>query len=75
MSFYGVAHDRLFPVVEDGDVAVRVTVLTSFVPVGADRPIGVWCIRRPSSREMEPQIEANAQSKSCLSPESSRRHP
>ena len=46
MSFYGVAHDRLLSVVEDGDVAVRVTVSTSFAPAGADRQIGVWCIRR-----------------------------
>jgi hypothetical protein len=42
MSFYGVAHDRRIEVVEDGDVAVCATVSTSFVPAGADRPIGVW---------------------------------
>jgi hypothetical protein len=41
MSFYGVARDRLLEVVEDGDVAVRATVSASFVPAGADRPIGV----------------------------------
>jgi hypothetical protein len=46
MSFYGVAHDRLLEVVECGDVAVCVTVSTSFAPAGADRQIGVWCIRR-----------------------------
>jgi hypothetical protein len=38
--------------------AVRVTVSTSFVRAGADRLIGVWCIRRPAGREMEPQVEA-----------------
>ena len=41
MCFYGVAHDRLLPVVEDGSIAVRATVSASFVPAGADRPIGV----------------------------------
>lgn len=41
MSFYGVTRDRLLRVVEEGDIAVRVTVSTSFVPAGADRPIGV----------------------------------
>jgi hypothetical protein len=41
MCFYGVAHDRLDSVVEDDDVAVCATVSASFVPVGADRPIGV----------------------------------
>ena len=46
MSFYGVAHDRLLEVVEDGEIAVRATVSTSFVPAGADRTIGVCCIRR-----------------------------
>ena len=30
----------------NGEAIVRVTVSTSFVPVGADRLIGVWCIRR-----------------------------
>jgi len=50
MSFYGVAHDRLIPVVENGDVAVRVTVSTGFASVGADRQIGVWCIRRSTDR-------------------------
>jgi len=45
-SFYGVAHDRLVAVEEHGDVAVCATVSTSFVPAGADRQIGVWCIRR-----------------------------
>ena len=34
------------PVAKDGETAVRVTVSTRFVPVGADRLIGVWCIRR-----------------------------
>ncbi len=46
MSFYGVAHDRLARVVADREIAVRATVSTSFVPAGADRQIGVWCIRR-----------------------------
>ena len=44
MSFYGVAHDRLLRVVADRDAAVRATVSTSFVPAGADRRIGVWCV-------------------------------
>ncbi len=44
MCFYGVARDRLLEVVEGGDVAVRATVSTSFVPAGADRRIGVWCV-------------------------------
>ena len=46
MSFYGVAHDRLIRVVEDRGNAVRVTVSTRYMRVGADRLIGVWCIRR-----------------------------
>jgi len=46
MSFYGVAHHRLVKVVEDDDAAIRVTVSTSFTLAGADRRIGVWCIRR-----------------------------
>ena len=38
-------------VVEDSDNAVRVTVSTRFTRVGADRQIGVWCIRRsPAGR-------------------------
>jgi hypothetical protein len=45
MSFYGAAQDRLIQVVENGETTVRVAVSTSFVPVGADRQIGVWCIR------------------------------
>ena len=44
MSFYGVAHDRLPRVVVDRETAVRATVSTSFVPAGADRRIGVWCV-------------------------------
>ena len=36
MSFYGVAHDRLS--------GVGATVPTSFMPAGADRQIGVWCV-------------------------------
>lgn len=36
MSFYGVAHERLS--------GVRATVPTSFLPAGADRQIGVWCV-------------------------------
>jgi hypothetical protein len=51
MSFYGVAHDRLIRVVEDRGNAVRVTVSTRCTRVGADRQIGVWCIRRsPAGR-------------------------
>jgi hypothetical protein len=41
MCFYGVARDRLFQVVEDGDLAALATVSAGFVPAGADRPIGV----------------------------------
>jgi hypothetical protein len=41
MCFYGVAHDRLLQVVEDGDLAVRATVSAGLTPPGADRPIGV----------------------------------
>ncbi len=44
MSFYGVAHDRLPRVVTDRETAVRATVSTSFVPVEAERQIGVWCV-------------------------------
>jgi hypothetical protein len=41
MCFYGVTHDRHIHIVEDGDIAVRVTVSASFEPAGADRRIGV----------------------------------
>jgi hypothetical protein len=75
MSFYGVAHDRLATSRGGRQLAVRVTVSTSFVPAGADRLIGVWCIRRPAGREMEPRIEAHVQSERRFDPESSRRHP
>jgi len=39
-SFYGVMRNQ------DGDIAVRITVSASLALVGADRQIGVWCIRR-----------------------------
>jgi hypothetical protein len=45
MSFYGAARNRLIPVEDHGESSVRVAVSASFVPVGADRQIGVWCIR------------------------------
>ena len=67
MSFYGVAHDRLLSVVEDGDVAVCVTVSTSFAPAGADRQIGVWCVPPvtiPACRK--PQLETLAQFRAAL---------
>ena len=63
MSFYGVAHDRLPRVVADSETAVRATVSTSFVPAGADRQIGVWCVPPvtiPACRK--PQLETLSQS-------------
>ncbi len=66
MSFYGVAHDRLVRVVADSETAVRATVSTSFVPVGADRPIGVWCVPPvtiPACRK--PQLETLARSRTA----------
>ncbi len=63
MSFYGVAHDRLPRVVADSETAVRATVSTSFVPAGADRPIGVWCVPPvtiPACRKPQPETIAQS---------------
>ena len=45
MSFYGAARDRLIRVVHNGKTSACAAVSTSFVLTGADRLIGVWCIR------------------------------
>ena len=44
--------------------------------VGQGRPSDRGMVHPPvPDREMEPQVEAHAQSKSCFGPESSPRHP
>ncbi len=76
MSFYGVAHDRLPRVVADSETAVRATVSTSFVPAGADRQIGVWCVPPvtiPACRK--PQLETLAQFRTDLLPRILAPHP